>query len=76
MEVIRKGRKAKPNESIYCTSFCNQGHSLVTGAPIDHTCYRLNVKKLELEAWGRQDEIKGSIKADQPNHTRDQNVTE
>lgn len=37
---------------IYCTSFCNRGHDLSTGRPIDHECYVLNPKALQAECDG------------------------
>jgi hypothetical protein len=38
--------------SYYCTSFCNQGHSFVTGKPLDHECYVLPPKALRMEFLG------------------------
>jgi hypothetical protein len=37
---------------IFCTSFCNHGHDLKTGRPIDHECYVLNPKALQAERGG------------------------
>lgn len=37
---------------IYCTSFCNFGHSLKTGRPIGHECYILDPKALQAERDG------------------------
>lgn len=34
---------------IYCTSFCNFGHVLATGRPIDHECYIIPSKLLIAE---------------------------
>jgi hypothetical protein len=39
-------------ERIFCTSFCNHGHRLSDGKPIDHECYVLNPKALEAERAG------------------------
>jgi hypothetical protein len=36
-------------EHIYCTSFCNQGHRMSDGKPINHECYILNPAALEAE---------------------------
>jgi hypothetical protein len=37
---------------IYCTSFCNQGHDLQTGRPINHECIVLPPKALQAERDG------------------------
>jgi len=37
---------------IYCTSFCNFGHSLKTGRPIGHECFVLDPKMLQRERAG------------------------
>lgn len=34
---------------IYCTSFCNSGHDLKTGRPIEHECYIIPPKLLRAE---------------------------
>lgn len=34
---------------IYCTSFCNFGHYLNTGRPIDHECYIIPPRLLRAE---------------------------
>jgi hypothetical protein len=39
-------------EHIYCTSFCNHGHRLSDGKPINHECYIINPKALEAEREG------------------------
>jgi hypothetical protein len=36
--------------SVYCTSFCNQGHSLKTGRPIGHECYIIPPRLLRMES--------------------------
>ncbi len=41
---------------IYCSSYCNQGHKLSDGKPINHECYILPVKALEAERAGNIDE--------------------
>lgn len=35
--------------SIYCTTFCNSGHRLTDGKPVDHECYVLPPAALEAE---------------------------
>jgi hypothetical protein len=37
---------------IYCTSFCNFGHSLKNGKPIAHECYVLPIAALQAERDG------------------------
>lgn len=37
---------------IYCTSFCNQGHRLSDGKPVDHQCYILPTEALHAEKLG------------------------
>lgn len=37
---------------VYCTSFCNHGHRLGDGKPVDHECYILNPRALEAERDG------------------------
>ena len=44
--------KSLEPEHIYCTSFCNQGHRLSDGKPINHECYVLNPAALAAEREG------------------------
>jgi len=37
---------------VFCTSFCNFGHDLQTGRPVDHECYILPPKALQAERAG------------------------
>lgn len=39
---------------VYCTSYCNNGHRLEDGVPVDHECRVLPPKALEAE---RQEDI-------------------
>ena len=41
----------------YCTTFCNRPHRLSDGKPVQHECYILNPKALQLEREGRFEEI-------------------
>jgi hypothetical protein len=43
---------------IYCPSFCNKGHLLETGEPVNHECYVLNPEALKAE---REDDIEKAI---------------
>lgn len=36
----------------YCTTYCNHGHRLSDGKPVDHECYVLPPKALEAEREG------------------------
>ena len=38
--------------NIYCTSFCNHGHRMSDGMPVDHECYVLPVPSLIAECDG------------------------
>lgn len=40
------------DEPVYCTSFCNRGHSLEDGKPIDHECYVLTIEGMMAEERG------------------------
>lgn len=48
------GQKPTPTPRIYCTSFCNFGHDLDTGKPVDHECYTLHPDDLQAEAFDDQ----------------------
>lgn len=37
---------------IYCSSFCNRGHKLSNGMPVDHQCYVLDPRLLQKEREG------------------------
>jgi hypothetical protein len=37
--------------SVFTTSFCNKGHLLCDGRPIDHECYVIPPYLLRLEMW-------------------------
>lgn len=39
------------DDPIYVTTFCNQGHSLRDGQPIEHECYQLSPIKLRVELY-------------------------
>jgi len=39
--------------NIFCTSFCNQGHRLSDGKPVDHECYVLPTEALHAERAGK-----------------------
>jgi hypothetical protein len=40
------------DDRIYCTSYCNHGHRLSDGKPVNHMCYILPPKALQLERDG------------------------
>jgi len=42
----------KTSINIYCTSYCNKGHDMKTGRPVDHECYILPPKALKAEYDG------------------------
>ena len=37
---------------IYCTTYCNHGHDVETGDPVDHDCYNIPPEALEAEMDG------------------------
>jgi hypothetical protein len=41
--------------TVFCTSFCNFGHILETGRPVDHECYVLPPAMLYAEQAGDMD---------------------
>lgn len=43
--------------AIYCTSFCNFGHDVLTGRPVGHECYVLHPEDLRIEARGSDAEV-------------------
>jgi hypothetical protein len=58
----RKRRDTRRNDAqhvaVYCTTYCNHEHRLIDGKPVDHECYILPSKALELE---RADKIGEAI---------------
>lgn len=38
---------------IYCSTYCNSGHDLKTGKPVDHECRVIPPEALEAEREGR-----------------------
>jgi hypothetical protein len=44
--------KKIPGDDVYCTSFCNHGHQLSNGHPVNHECYILKPEALSLERRG------------------------
>lgn len=59
---------------IYQSTFCNKGHDVKTGRPIDHDCVRLNVVKFALEREQKFKEIVGSIVATEVHVRKDRNT--
>jgi len=55
-------RKPKKPARVFCTSFCNHGHDINTGKPINHGCYILPPKALEAEREGDTDKASEIIK--------------
>lgn len=54
-----------PAEDVYCTSFCNQGHRLSNGHPVNHECYVLKTDALRLEREGKvEDALKTGVRTD------------
>ena len=37
---------------IFCTSFCNKGHRLSDGKPVEHECYILPPEAIKFEIMG------------------------
>jgi hypothetical protein len=51
---------------IYCTSYCNQGHRMSDGKPVEHECFILPPKALRLERAGDYDGAINAIQAAKP----------
>lgn len=49
---------------VYCTTFCNQGHRVGDGLPVDHECYILNAAQLRNEAYGDEIDFSVSFRTD------------
>jgi hypothetical protein len=57
---------------IYCTTYCNHGHEVETGEPVDHECITIPPEALAAEIDGDFDKAarlmqparKGSIRHD------------
>jgi hypothetical protein len=43
--------KERKRTSVYATTFCNQGHRLADGKPVEHECYILDPVVLENEIY-------------------------
>lgn len=50
----------REEDVIFCTSYCNRGHKLKTGVPVEHECYVLPPRALKLE---REEKYAEAIKA-------------
>ena len=54
--------KQVKSSEVYTTSFCNQGHHVGTGHPINHECYVLNPQAIKIEREGDFDQaMKGGL---------------
>lgn len=51
---------------IYVTTYCNHGHLVANGRPIDHECYVLPPRALELEMAGDYAGAQAEIEARRP----------
>lgn len=51
---------------VWCTSYCNRGHRLHDGKPVEHECYILPPKALELERAGDTRAAIDAIEAAKP----------
>ena len=54
---------------VYCTSFCNHGHVVSTGKPVEHECYILPPKAIAAEIRGDYDKANDLIHAAKPMRT-------
>lgn len=48
----KKKQERNLDDMVYCTSFCNHGHNMVTGKPVGHECYVLSPSALRVERLG------------------------
>lgn len=55
MELVREYQAAEEEElarrSVFTTTFCNKGHRLSDGKPVEHECYVLDPTVLQEEAY-------------------------
>ena len=51
---------------VYCTSYCNHGHDVKTGNPVDHECHVIPPKALEAEMAGDVDKALEIIRGLKP----------
>ena len=56
---------------IYCTTFCNQGHDVLTGKPVGHECYIIHPEDLYTEAEGTDEEVSALCKRGMRRKMRD-----
>jgi hypothetical protein len=49
---------AQVRDAVYCTTYCNHGHRLRDGMPVNHECYVLPPEALKLE---REDKFEEAI---------------
>lgn len=56
LEREMKMAKQKKDLEVYTTSFCNKGHRLEDGKPVNHECYIIPPKALQLECEGKTQE--------------------
>jgi len=54
---------------IYCSSFCNHGHSVKSGKPLDHECYVLPPEAIAFEREGEYEKAIEAISAAKPLRT-------
>lgn len=52
--------------SVYCTTYCNHGHRLSDGKPVDHECHVLPPKALQAEREGDYERAAELIRAARP----------
>lgn len=52
MNRVIRSCMVKTKMRIFCTSYCNKGHCLDTGKPVEHECIVIPVKALEYEMDG------------------------
>jgi hypothetical protein len=55
--------------SVYCTTYCNHGHQLSDGKPIEHECHVLPPKALQAEREGEYEQAIELIQAAKPLRT-------
>lgn len=51
---------------VYCTSYCNQGHRLSDGKPVNHECVIIPPRALRAEQAGDFDQALTVLEAAKP----------
>lgn len=65
-KAFEKAKPPKDGAKIYCTTYCNQGHRLDNGKPVQHGCFILPPAAIEAERAGQHDRAIEILAAKRP----------